>query len=161
MIGDNRPYEFCRAEKAVERCVSVCSQSSKILANILIRNRVRANIVGLDGHVVVRARVDKEADEWWILDPDYGVVIHNDLDEIAKHPEIITNAYKAQGYDDLVIFNLSDIYEPEGNEIIDEVLRCDEEEHLYLLKWLLPLIGIFPFLTYLIYHYYLKLLSRI
>ena len=93
--GDEQFYEFCKAERAIERAVSVCSQSSKILANILLRNKVKANIVGLDGHVVVRARVNKETDEWWILDADYGVVIEADLDEVTANPNLFEKPTKS------------------------------------------------------------------
>jgi len=147
--GGDELYEFCQAERAIERCASVCSQSSRVLANVLIRNRVRAQIVGLNGHVVVQAKVEKKPDVWWVLDPDYGVVIKHDITEIGLNPEIITSAYKEQGYSDPIIDNLILIYGPSGNEIIDEKLRCDKEEHLYLLKWLLPLTGSLPFLSYL------------
>ncbi len=143
--GERDNYEFCRAERAIERSTCVCSQSSKILANILGRNRIPAHIVGLEGHVVTRARVDKEADQWWILDADYGVVIEHDIDEIESNPEVVQNAYEAQGYSQRVIDSLVDFYGPEGNFIIDENHQCGEEDHLYLLKWLLPLLGMWPF----------------
>lgn len=152
--GRDELYEFCRAEKAVERCATVCSQSSRILADVLTRNRVRAQIVALDGHVVVRARVDRESDEWWILDGDYGVLIEHDLQEIEQAPEIITSAYQEKGYHDLVIAEMVAIYGPNGNEIIDEKLLCEREEHLYLLKWWIPSIGMLTFLTYLPIHYW-------
>ncbi len=147
--GEIEPYEFCRAERAVERCASVCSQSSRILANVLIRNRVRTQIVGLNGHVVVQARVNKETDEWWLLDPDYGVVIEHDLEQVERNPEIIIPAYQEKGYKDQVINKLVSIYGSNGNEIIDEKLGCEREEHLYLLKWLIPITGMLPFLMYL------------
>jgi len=103
--------------------------------------------------VVVEARVDKETDDWWVLDPDYGVVIEHDLETIARNPIMITNAYKGKGYHDQVIDDLVSIYGPSGNEIIDEKLRCDQEEHIYLLKWLLPITGILPFTSYLLIYY--------
>ena len=143
------PYEFCRAERAVERAASVCSQSSRILANLLLRNRIRAQIIALDGHVIVQARVNREADEWWLLDADYGVVIQQNLQEVESNPEIIINAYQQQGYPDQVVNELASIYGPEGNQVIDEKLACEREEHLYLLKWLLPIVGMLPFLSYL------------
>ena len=147
-------YEFCRAEKAVERAATVCSQSSRILANVLIRNGLRAQIAALDGHVVVQVRVDKEADEWWVLDADYGVVIQHDLDKIAQNPKLVRDVYREKGYLDTVIDDLVRYYHPDGNAIIDKTLRCDAEEHLYLLKWLLPITGMLPFLSYLLVHYY-------
>ena len=149
---DSNNYEFCKAERAIERAVSVCSQASKILADILGRNRVKAHIVGLDGHVVVRARVDKEADEWWLLDADYGVVIEHDIDEVEANPELAREAYQQEGYNATVIETLMGIYGPDGNEIIDKNLECNEEDYLYLLKWLIPLLGILPFPMFLLIH---------
>ena len=86
--GIDAPYEFCRAERAIARAASVCSQSAKILTNILTRNKVKAQIISLDGHVIVRAKVEKKPETWWILDADFGVVIEQDIDAIASNPEI-------------------------------------------------------------------------
>ena len=142
--GERANYEFCRAERAIERATSVCSQSSKMLADILGRNRVKAHIVGLEGHVVTRARVDNESDIWWILDADYGVVVEHDIDAIEANPELIRPFYAAQGYSDAVIDILVDVYGPEWNQTIDENLQCEGEDHYYLLKWLLPVVGLIP-----------------
>ncbi|MEA3350821.1 MAG: hypothetical protein U9Q82_09390 [Chloroflexota bacterium] len=147
--ADEQLYEFCKAERAIDRAVSVCSQSSRILANLLIRNRVRANIVGLDGHVVVRARVDKDTDQWWILDADYGVVIEHDIDEVAINLELVRKAYQKQGYDEETIETVANIYAPEGNQILDTKLDCSLEKHYYLTKWYLPIIGLLPFVLFL------------
>lgn len=148
--GDRENYEFCRAERAIERAACVCSQSSKILADILGRNRVKTHIVGLEGHVVARARVDNQADEWWILDADYGVVIEHDIDEIETNLDLVREAYQEQGYSNATIDVLVDIYGPEDNQIIDENLECEQEDHLYLLKWLLPILGVIPFPMFLL-----------
>lgn len=142
--GERANYEFCRAERAIERAASVCSQASNILADILGRNRVKAHIVGLEGHVVVRARVDNENDIWWVLDADYGVVIEHDMAAIEADPELIRPFYTDQGYSDAVVDNLVGIYAPEGNQTIDENLQCEGEDHYYLLKWLLPVVGLIP-----------------
>ncbi len=142
--GERANYEFCRAERAIERAVSVCSQASKMLTDILTRNRLRAHVIGLEGHVVARARVDKDNDTWWILDADYGVVVEHDIDAIEANPEIIRPFYAAQGYSDAVIDILVGIYGPEGNQTIDENPECEGENHYYLLKWLLPVVGLIP-----------------
>ncbi len=151
--GESANYEFCRAEKAIERAVSVCSQASKIMADILLKNRVRAQIVGLEGHVVTRARVDNKTEEWWIVDADYGVVIEHDLDEIEANLDIVREAYQRHGYNDQVIENLVDIYGAEDNQIIDKNLKCAQEDYLYLLKWLIPILGLLPFLMFMIMHF--------
>ena len=156
ITGDQQNYEFCRAERAIERATYVCSQSSKILADILGRNRVPAHIVGLEGHVVTRARVDKETDEWWLLDADYGVVIEHDIDEVESNLEFVQEAYEEQGYSQSVIDLLIEIYGPEGNDIIDENHECGKEDHLYLLKWLIPILGLLPFTFFVIIHQFQK-----
>ncbi|MBC8506394.1 MAG: hypothetical protein ISR58_01725 [Anaerolineales bacterium] len=149
LTGNQQNHEFCRAERAIERSACVCSQSSKILADILGRNRVPTHIVGLEGHVVARARVDKEMDEWWLLDADYGVVIEHDIDDVESNLGYIQEAYEEQGYRQNFIDVLIDIYGPEGNSIIDENHECGEEDHLYLLKWLIPAMGILPFVAFM------------
>lgn len=148
--GERENYEFCRAERAIERAASVCSQSSKILADILGRNRVKAHIVGLEGHVVVRARVNNETDEWWLLDADYGVVIKHDIDEVEANLELVREAYTKKGYGETVVETLVAIYGPEDNQIIDENLECEQEDHYYLLKWWLPVLGLIPFPMFLL-----------
>ncbi len=83
----------------------------------------------------------------WILDPDYGVVIEHDLDQITDNPDIIRDAYAAQGYSRGVIENLVQIYAPPGNQLTDEGLLCPQENFLYVLKWLIPTIGFLPYTT--------------
>ena len=151
--GDATYYEFCKAERAIERAVSVCSQSSKIMANILLRNKVKANIVGLDGHVVVRARVNKETDEWWILDADYGVVIEADLDEVTANPHLVRDAYRQRGYNEETVDLLVDIYTSSNNRVIDTKLVCSLENYYYRLKWYLPLLGLLPLVLFVPVHY--------
>lgn len=150
--GDEQFDEFCQAERAIERAVSVCSQSSKILANILLRNKVKANIVGLDGHVVVRARVNKETDEWWILDADYGVVIEADLDEVTANPNLVREAYQKRGYNEETVALLVDIYTSANNRILDTKLVCSLENYYYRLKWYLPLLGLLPLMLFVPVH---------
>lgn len=151
--GNDTYYEFCKAERAIKRAVSVCSQSSKILANILLRNKVKANIVGLDGHVVVRARVNKETDEWWILDADYGVIIEADVDEVNANPQLIRDAYQQRGYNEETVDLLVDIYTSSNNRVIDTKLVCSLENYYYRLKWYLPLLGLLPLMLFVPVHY--------
>ena len=151
--GDSANYEFCQAERAIERAASVCSQASKIMADILVKNRVRTQIVGLEGHVVTRARINNKTEEWWILDADYGVVIEHDLDEIEANLDFVREAYQEHGYTDQVIANLVEFYGAEDNQIIDKKLQCAKEEYMYLLKWLIPILGFLPLSLHLILHF--------
>jgi len=141
----NEPVEFCRAERAIDRAVSVCSQSALIMWDILNRNDIPTEVIGLSGHVVVRSRVDEIADEWWIVDADYGVIIEN-LDIFDVDPELVKEAYK--GYGQETIEKIVDIYSSERNNYIVRDWNCVAEDEVYLLKWLIPLLSVLPSLFF-------------
>jgi hypothetical protein len=140
-------YEFVDYRKAVERGVGLCSQQAIIVSEILLEKNIPSFIVGLSGHVVLRAQVDKSHDEWWVLDPDYGVVIPYDIDIIENNTKIIRPFYAQAGYDQKRINGLENIYEKEGNAIMSEqgargyqIKKFSNEPIFYFLKWLIPCI---------------------
>lgn len=52
----------------------------------------------IDGHhVVIRAQVSKEKNEWWMPDASYGIVVPFDISAIEANPEIIRPAYANVG----------------------------------------------------------------
>jgi hypothetical protein len=140
-------YEFVDYRKAIERGVGLCSQQAIIVSEILLEKSIPSFIVGLSGHVVLRAQVDKSLDEWWVLDPDYGVVIPYDIDIIENNTKIIRPFYAQAGYKQKIIKKLEKIYEKEGNAVMSEqgakgyqIKRCSNEPRFYFLKWIIPCI---------------------
>lgn len=136
-----RQYEFCSARKAVERGLGLCSQSSIVLVTALRENGVDASIVGLSGHVVVRARV--APDRWIIADPDTGVVFDLDLPGLEAAPSIARDAYLARGVPESSATSLSNAYSRDGNVIAGGVEEfaptvCTIERAAYVAKWALP-----------------------
>lgn len=136
-----REYEFCSARKAVERGLGLCSQASIVLVTALRENRVDASIVGLSGHVVVRARV--APDRWVIADPDSGVVFDHDLPGLETSPSIARDAYLARGIPETAATTLSRAFSSEGNVIVGGVEEfaptvCSIERAAYAIKWALP-----------------------
>ncbi|MDA1169330.1 MAG: hypothetical protein O3A36_03260, partial [bacterium] len=79
-------YEYCDAEKALERGIGLCSQHAIITTEIFRKNGLDAHIVGLNGHVVTTVRADTINDSWHISDADNGVVIPHSLEEIERNP---------------------------------------------------------------------------
>lgn len=149
--GDSRfrNYEFSNYSKAIERGVGLCSQQSIILSELLLRKKIPSKIIGLDGHVVVSAQLDK--DTWWILDPDYGVVIPHNIEEIEADPLLVENYYKDAGYNSPE--HIINIYRNDGNVIPNGYgasgytpRKYYIEYIFYILKWVLPLVLIFPFI---------------
>ncbi|MGK2857609.1 MAG: hypothetical protein ACSLFQ_10430 [Thermoanaerobaculia bacterium] len=136
-----RQYEFCSAKKAVERGLGLCSQVSIVLVTVLRENGVDASIVGLDGHVVVRARI--APDRWIIADADAGVVFDLDLDGLEASPSIARDAYLATGMPQETATTLSNAYSPAGNVVVGGVEEfaptvCTIERAAYAIKWVLP-----------------------
>jgi hypothetical protein len=143
-------YEFYDYRRAIERGVGLCSQQAIIVSEILLEKGIPSFIIGLSGHVVLRAQVDADRNEWWVLDPDYGVVIPHDIDIIEKNPIIIRSFYAQAGYKPKTIDSLGKIYEKtEGYVVRDEsgakgyrIKRYRAEHISYFLKWMVPCIFI-------------------
>lgn len=150
-------YEFSHYKKAIERGVGLCSEHAIIISEILKEKGIDSKIIGLDGHVVAMALINKSDDQWWILDADYGVVIPHGIDEIEHNPSMIEPYYAQAGYDSVLINVLVDIYQAKGNKVVNGVreydwrlrsysLRYYLESVTYFLKWMLPLLMLFPWI---------------
>jgi hypothetical protein len=144
-------YEFVDYRRAIERGIGLCSQHAIIVSEILKEKGIPSYIVGLSGHVVLRAQVDEIRDEWWVLDPDYGAVIPYDIDIIEKNPEIIRPFYEQAGYKKNTIRSLVKRYEKKGNAISREQgaqgyqkKKSLWEPRFYFFKWIIPLVLIAP-----------------
>jgi len=140
-------YEFYDYRRAIERGVGLCSQQAIIVSEILLEKRIPSFLIGLTGHVVLRAQVNADRDEWWVLDPDYGVVIPHDIEIIEKNPKIIRSFYAQAGYKLKTIDSLGKIYEKKGNVVRSEqgakgyrIKRFRAEHIFYYLKWIIPCI---------------------
>ena len=144
-----KKYEFYDYKKAIERGVGLCSQQSLIVGSILSENQISVRLAGLGGHVVTLAEVDEARGVWWVLDPDYGVIIDHSLDEIQSDPELIRPYYAARGYDSEALDTLVRIYGPDGNRVIESASRYHAqagfERLTYVMIWLIPLVCLTPY----------------
>ena len=145
---DYRKYEFSNYKKDLERGVGLCSTHSIVLKGVLNDNGIDAGLWDIAGHVVLRTRVDKN--EWWILDPDYGIVVPYDTAAIQANPEIVYVSYK----------DMNSLYKPEikrhytPEHVVE--LYGEEGNHIYTVDswfeyfsywaiWIVPLLLILPF----------------
>lgn len=148
-----RKYEFSDFDKAIERGVGLCSQHALILSEVLENNGIDAEIITLPRHVVVSAEV-KDDNEWWVVDPDFGVIIENTIQEIEKTPSIVSPIYYAKGYDNQIVNDLTETYGTvlsihDSAKEYSGVKRFYFEKLSYILIWALPLflIGVAIFLS--------------
>lgn len=144
-----RKYEFAGVDRAIERGVGLCSQQSIVLARLLQREGIDAQLQGLQGHVVVRTR--DASGTTYLADPDYRVVIPYDAATVERRPEIVRPYYEAAGLDRRLTDSLVSIYGPDGNRewTIGQYFYGKfhhAERAAYLLKWLIPLLLALPYL---------------
>lgn len=136
-------YEYCDVRKALTRGIGLCSQQSTVLGQMLIKSDIEVKGIQLEGHIVLSAKADPINNIWWILDPDYGVIVPHGLDAIEQQPEIVRSYYEERGYDRTTVDTLVNIYQAEGNGSTPipkdfYVSSCLKERTIYLWKWLIP-----------------------
>jgi hypothetical protein len=157
--GEFRRYEFFDYRRALERGLGNCSQKSIIETEILKEKGIRSHILSLidedisgDGHVVVAVEV--EPDNWWIADPDFGVVIPHSIDTIETNPQLVAGYYKQAGFDEVIQDDMVSLYDKPGNVLSDRyagargysLKKYYFEKASYVLIWVIPLALMLPLL---------------
>ncbi len=141
-----RKFEYSNNKKAIERGIGLCSQHAILLSDILERNGINTKIINLPVHVVVLVQVNKDNNIWWIIDPDFGLIIRNDLKDVISDPEIINKNYKNRNFNLLDIDALAEAFSKVKDDDIYENSyeyigwkRYYTEKLAYVLKWIFPL----------------------
>jgi hypothetical protein len=143
-----RKYEFTDYKKDLERGVGLCSTHSIVLKGILNKNGIDASLWDIAGHVVLRTKVGPN--EWYMLDPDFGVVVHYDTAAIQANPEVVRPAYAKMATlyyldakEPYTTDHVVEIYGKEGNHIytVDNWF----EHFSYVAIWIIPFILMLPY----------------
>jgi len=148
LFREDKRYEFVNYKRDLERGVGLCSAHSIVVKGILLDNGIDASLWDIAGHVVVRAKVAEK--EWYILDPDYGLVVPFDIPEIEANPEIVrpvyvemSKLYKPDYGDPYTTDHVVEIYGKEGNHIY--TYNAMLENIFYVAIWLIPVLLMIPF----------------
>lgn len=132
--------EFRNARFALERGFGLCSQAALVLADLLGRAGIPAEIAVLEGHVVVTA--ETAPGRWIVLDPDYGVTIPKTLEEIQSQADAVVARSYGADYSPAVVARLVPAY-AKGYRLAQrggrERMRARFERLAFILKWALPL----------------------
>ncbi len=149
-------YEFADYCKAIERGVGMCSQHAIILSEVLYEKGIKSKIISLFGHVISTAQVNATDDEWWVLDPLYGVVVPFSIEKIEQDPNIITSYYADKGYDRKSIEAVRAHYEDgvisisKGYGMGDfNRLTAIYEKISYVMIWIIPMLLMMPVLIHM------------
>jgi len=84
------PQETWDTGKALKGQRGLCSQQAIALHGLFDLFGIQSRVRGLDGHVVCAVLVDGK---WIVYDPDFGVVVPIDLDEIEADPSLVEPFY--------------------------------------------------------------------
>ena len=159
-------YELFDHRRALDRRLGNCSQKVIILTGILQEKGTRAHVFSLgsypsprgrpDGHVVAAVQVGN--DEWWVADPDYGVVLPLGQTAIESDPAAAAARYALAGYGEAKVRSLAFLLEKDQNKVFDRhagargysVKKYYFEKLTYAMTWLVPLGMMAPFLVRLV-----------
>lgn len=142
--------------KALERGAGFCDQVALILAQNLREKGINAKVYTMEFHTVTLVEVDKKTNTWWVADPDYGVVMPYDIKTIENNSKLIIPYYSKAGVNNELIAKLVSFYDINNpTEKATHYQRSDNystwrgralEIGLYILKWLIPVLLILPFI---------------
>ena len=149
-------------EKPLSGGVGLCSQHAIIASEVLREKGIDVRIIQLSKHIVAMAHVGDKADEWWVLDPTYGVVIKHNIHEIENAPEIIRPYYLEKGTRNKTIRKLIRMFGMKGKRFFKggreyQLTNYRIERISYPFIWIIPLFLMIPFFHNLFrYRYYKK-----
>lgn len=108
-------WQYYRPRDALRRGVGLCSQHTITLCGLLAEHGVDAFAVRLatrneSRHIVAEVVVDADADERWVVDADYGVIIPRPLAAVTADPSLAEEAYIAAGYRPEVAAGVASIF---------------------------------------------------
>ncbi len=149
---DEKRYEFKKYwKKNLERGVGLCSTHSLVLSGALRDNGIESQFWCITRHVILRAKVGE--DEWYIMDPNYGLYIPHDRDEILENTELVrptyanmASLYKPGIETEYNADFLVEVYGSPGNRLYN--YNYSYEIRAYRNKWLIPVLLVLPFLIY-------------
>lgn len=143
-------YEFQDHRKAIARGVGLCSQHSIIAAGFLAEQGIPAKLIELHGHVILTAEIDEG--QWWLLDPDYGLVLPFSLQEAEENPAEVAHFYARAGFSDYDVDKIEEFFRTDNNILFAggaatyQTWLYVTEKVSYFAKWTLPVALMWPLL---------------
>lgn len=135
-------YHYANYKRNIRRGIGICGDASTVLSSILDEHLIGNRIVSFKGHVIVE--YEDEQGSRFLVDPDFGVEMHGDLDQLVKDPDSFRQYYLDAGYPSAEVDYLFDAYDSKFAIFNDTfhfmTKRYIFEEVSYVIKWLLPII---------------------
>jgi hypothetical protein len=141
--GTAYKYQFSDWRRSVERGVGLCPTHAFVLTDILQAAGIRNQAVNIGHHVLNRAEI--EPGKWWMLDPDYGVIVPHDLDALRENTHLMEPYYTARGHG-AWLDQLRDWYADPNPRFYESVREAQGSGRYYFefvsyyLVWIIPVI---------------------
>jgi hypothetical protein len=141
-------YEFQDYHRALARGIGLCSQHAIIESGILQEKGIPARLIELQGHVILTAQVDEG--QWWVLDPDYGLVIPMSLDAAQEHASEVAQRYGEAGFSDYDVDKVEEWFATRDNILYEGGAQTYmpliwlTERISYVVKWVFPFLLMLP-----------------
>lgn len=135
-------YHYANYERNIRRGIGICGDASTVLSSILDNYRINNRIISFNGHVIVEYQ--DELGKRYLADPDFGVEMEGNLEQLVRHPDRFRKYYSKAGYPPNEVNYLFAAYQTRF-AIYDDTFhfmtkRYIFEEVSYVIKWLLPII---------------------
>lgn len=135
-------YHYSDYKRNIRRGIGICGDASTVLSSILDKHQIDNRIISFQGHVIVEYENNAGASE--LADPDFGVMLEGNLEQLTRNPESFRRSYLAAGYPSEEVDYLFQAYESRF-AIFDDTFhfmtkRYIFEDASYIMKWLLPLV---------------------
>lgn len=138
-------YHYADYTRNIRRGIGVCGDASTVLSSVLDSYHIENRIVSFKGHVIVEYK--DEQGSRFLADPDFGVKMDGDLEQLVKNPESFRQYYLDAGYPSGEVDYLFDAYDTSFAIFNDTyhfmTKRYIFEEVSYVMKWLMPIIILF------------------
>lgn len=138
-------YHYANYKRNIRRGIGICGDASTVLSSILDNHQIENRIVSFKGHVIVE--YEDEQGSRFLADPDFGIGMDGDLEQLVKNPKRFKQYYLDAGYPAAEVDYLFVAYDSTF-AIYDDTFhfmtkRYIFEEVSYVVKWLLPIILLF------------------
>ena len=150
-------YHYANYKRNIRRGIGICGDASTVLSSILDRYSIQNRIFSFRGHVIVEYTDDDG--QSYLMDPDFGVSLGVDIEDLVEDPQKVQQVYLDAGYSERETDFLLEIYKKEY-AIFDNTYQFMQKRYLfehisYVAKWLLPILLIVFSMRYLkkFFHY--------
>jgi hypothetical protein len=146
-------YFFTDYQIGLERGVGFCDQQTVVLDGLLKSKGIESKMIATPHHFFETALADPATNEWWVLDPTFGVVIPYSIEQIQANPELIRYTFLKGGYSNETIDQqlIQSVFQNHTIKIHPDISEYSTkfypfERLSYILIWVIPFCLMLPFI---------------